>query len=262
MTSRARRAIDLPPPPPRQPMHLRRAWRDLRALMVDPEDTDRAVSLMYAIGRGEFERNFQRFAASANGRALLAESPSLIAALSDRDALARMPQPSLGRAYLEYLERNHFSPDGLLVVQNRVQESWEREEGVAPIDPTRTWYRDRVLVLHDLLHVLTDYGTDDLGEGTLLAFSLGQSPGRGLAFLTIGSALEIWRILGWHWFAYVFRAWRRGRRATMLVALPWEDLLPLPLAAARRISGVADAAEVHRAGILSGSREDIRCVPA
>jgi ubiquinone biosynthesis protein Coq4 len=117
-------------------------------------------------------------------------------------------------------------------------------------------------VLHDLLHVLTDYGTDELGEGTLLAFSLAQFPGRGQAFLTIGAALELWRTLGWRWLAYDLRAWRRGRRARGLVALPWEELLPLPLAAVRRIARVAEASEVHQAGILRGSRGNVRCVPA
>ena len=263
MNSRATRAIvDVPPPPPRQPVHLRRAWRELRALIADPDDTDRAVSLMYAIGRREFERNFQRFAASTNGRVLLSERPSLLAALSDRDALARMPHSSLGHAYLDYLERNGFAPDGLLVVHNRVQANWEREENTAPLDPLRTWYRDRATLLHDLLHVLTDYGTDEIGEGTLLAFSLAQFPGRGQAFLTIGAALELWRTLGWRWLTYVYRAWRRGRHATSLVALPWEELLPLSLAAVCRIGRVAEASVVHKTGVLRGSRGNVRYVPA
>lgn len=262
MISRPQRTTAIPPPPPRQPVRLRRAWRELRALIADPDDTDRAISLMYALGRREVERNFQRFAASKAGRALLAERPCLLRALSDRDALARMPHSSLGRAYLDYLKQNGFAPDGLLVVQHRVQADWEREEGMARPDPLRTWYRDRTILLHDLLHVLTDYGTDELGEGTLLAFSLAQFPGRGQAFLTIGAALELWRTLGWRWLVYVFSAWRRGRHASSLVSMPWEELLPLRLAAVRRIAGVADASEVHKSGILRGSRGNVRYASA
>jgi ubiquinone biosynthesis protein COQ4 len=259
MTSRALHdRLEIPPPPPRQSVHVRRAWREFRALIADADDTERAISLMYAIGRREFERNFQRFAASSAGRALIAERPSLFAALSDRDALARMPAGSLGRAYLEYLDRNGFEPEGLLDVQSRVQARWEREEDMPPIDPVRTWYRDRTLLQHDLCHLLTEYGTDEVGEGTLLAFSLAQQPGRGLAFLTIGAALELWRTLGWRWLAYDFRAWRRGRRANALAALPWEELLPLPLTVVRRIAGVAETHEVHEQGILRGTREDMR----
>lgn len=245
--------LEIPPPPPPQPTRWRRAFAELRALLADPEDTDRAVSLIYALGRREFERAFQRFAASPNGRALLEARPSLLAALSDSDALRHLPDGSFGRAYLDYLERNGFPPDGLLVVQSRVEAMWQREEGIPSLDPLRAWYRDRTILAHDLFHVLTGYGTDELGEGTLLAFSLAQFPGRGQAFLTLGAALEAWRVLGWRWLAYDFRAWRRGRRAAWLPGLPFEELLPLRLETVRRLAGVGEAREAHPGGVLRGS---------
>ena len=148
-------------------------------------------------------------------------------------------------AYLAYLAANGFAADGLIVVQNRVQAHWEREEGVTPLDPLRNWFRDRTLLAHDLFHVLTDYGTDELGEATLLAFTLAQLGGRSQALLTLGAALEVWRALGWRWLAYDFRAWRRGRRAAWLAALPWEELLPLRLDTVRRLAGLADAHAAH-----------------
>jgi ubiquinone biosynthesis protein COQ4 len=246
---------EIPPPPPPQPLRWRRALAELRALLADPDDTEHAISLMYALGTREFERSFQRFAKSTGGRALLAARPSLLAALSDHEALARLPDGSFGRAYLEYLERNGFAPAGLLALQNRVQERWQRELGLPALDPLRGWFRDRTVLAHDLFHVLTDYGTDELGEGTLLAFSLAQLPGRGQALLTVGAALEAWRVLGWRWLAYDFSAWRRGRRAAWLPALPFEELLPLPLATVRILAGVAGASEVHPRGVLRGSLE-------
>jgi len=248
--------LQLPPPPSSQPTRWRRAFAELRALLADPDDTDRAVSLIYAFGTREFERSFQRFAASASGHALLEARPSLLAALAGRDALERLPDGSFGRAYLGYLDRNGFQPDGLLVVQSRVQAKWQREEGVAPLDPLRAWFRDRTILAHDLFHLLTDYGTDELGEGTLLAFSLAQLPGRGQALLTVGAALEAWRVLGWRWLVYDFRAWRRGRHAAWLPALPWEELLPLRLETVRHLAGVAEAAEVHPRGVLRGALDD------
>jgi ubiquinone biosynthesis protein COQ4 len=254
--------LPIPPPPPRQPLRLRRALSELRALMADPDDTDRAVSVIYALGGDEFERSFQRFAASPSGRALLAERPSLLVALSDREALARLPAESLGRAYLSYLEENGFEPGGLLEVQSRVEESWRREEGFPALDPARAWFRDRTLLVHDLFHLVTGYGTDELGEAALLAFSLAQLGGRGQALLTFGAALETWRVLGWRWLAYDFRAWRRGRRAAWLVALPWEELLPLRVETVRRLAGVSDACETHPGGVLRGPLEEPRWVRA
>ena len=252
----SRQVLRIPPPPPPQPVHWRRALRELRALLDDPDDTDRAVHLMYALGTRQFERSFQRFAASATGRPLLAERPSLLGVLSDRDGLARLPEESFGRAYLAYLERNGFAPNGLLEVQNRVQARWEREEGIPPLDELRAWFRDRTILAHDLFHVLTGYGTDEIGEATLLAFSLAQVGGRGQTLLTFGAAFECWRVLGRRWLRYDFRAWRRGRRASWLVALPWEELLPLRLATVRRLSGVTDPCEAHPGGILRGSIDE------
>ncbi len=242
--------LEIPPPPPPRPPQWRRALRELRALIADPDATDHAVDLVYALGGRELERNFARLAASRGGRALLVERPSLLAALSDRAALERMAEGSLGRAYLAYLDSNGFEPDGLLRVHERVQARWQREQGVASLDPLRAWFRDRSLLAHDLFHVLTEYGTDGVGEATLLAFSLAQLGGRGQALLTFGAGLEVWRALGWRWLAYDFRAWRRGRRASWLVGLPWEELLPLRVETVRRLAGVAEASEVHPEGIL------------
>jgi ubiquinone biosynthesis protein COQ4 len=201
----------------------------------------------------EFERSFQRFAASQGGRALLAARPSLLQTLSDRDSLERLPDGSFGRAYLAYVEDNGFVPNGLLKVQARVQTQWEYDEGIPPLDALRSWFRDRTLLAHDLFHVLTDYGTDGLGEATLLAFSLAQFGGRGQALITFGAALEVWRTLGWPWLVYDFRAWRRGRRAVWLVALPWEELLPLRLDTVRCLAGVTPARDAHPGGVLRGS---------
>ena len=254
--------LELPPAPPPQKTRWRRALAELRALMEDPDATDHAVHLAYALGTREFERNFQRFASSASGAALLAERPSLLAALSDRASLAALPESSLGRAYLAYLEANGFAPGGLLEVQQRVQDHWESAEGVPPLDPLRAWFRDRTLLAHDLFHLLTDYGTDELGEATLLAFSLAQLGGRSQTLLTFGAALEVWRTLGWRWLLYDFRAWRRGRSASWLVALPWEELLPLRVETVRRLAGVPDAAEAHPHGVLRGSVENAHPVAA
>ncbi|HEY8155643.1 MAG TPA: Coq4 family protein [Myxococcota bacterium] len=245
-------SLEIPPPPPPQPLQWRRALRELRALLAAPDATEHAIDFMYALGSGSFERNFQRTAASASGRALLAERPSLLAALSDRTALARMPEGSLGYAYLAYLERNGFEPGGLLALQHRVQARWQREEGVPKLDPQRDWFHDRSILAHDLFHVLTDYGTDDVGEATLLAFSFGQFGGAAQALLTMGAALDCARSRGWGFLRYDFRAWQRGRRAASLVALPWEELLPLRLDTVRRLAGVEVPDEAHPEGILRG----------
>ena len=60
---------------------------------------------------------------------------------------------------------------------------------------------------------------------------------------------------GWRWLRYDWRAWRRGRRAAFLAEIPWEDLLPVPLAALRSLLGIEAPERAHPAGVW---RETLR----
>lgn len=250
-------SLEIPAPPP-----LDRRWRrglqSLRALFDDSDDTEKAIDFEYAVGRPDFERSFQRLVASPHGRRLLDARPSLVEALTDREALAAMPDGSFGRAYLSFLEEHGFQSMSLLELQCRVEARWEAEEGVLQLDEARAWFRDRYVLAHDLLHVLTQYGTDDTGEATLLAFCLAQDGGPGRATLTLGAALEVAKRLGFYaqgfdWLRYDLRAWLRGRRASYLAAAPWEDLLPLDLETVRSLLGIEPAGSAHPRGILAAN---------
>ena len=235
-------------------MRWRTALGALQALLPDPDDTARAVDVILAIGGRDFERTLRRFAASPAGRALLAEQPSLAGALSDQAALTRMPPDSLGRAYLDYLADTGFRTTGLIDLQHETRRRWQAQHGLPPLDPVRSWFADRIGLVHDLAHVVTGYGTDDLGEATLLAFSQGQSGGRANALLTAGAFFEVFRSRGRPWLRYVTRAYRRGRRAQSLVALPWEEMLPMRLSTVRRLAGLGQPEEAHPGGIWRGQR--------
>jgi ubiquinone biosynthesis protein COQ4 len=215
-----------------------RAVRSLRELIRDPESTERAFDFFFAIGRGDFERQFVRFARDPEGAKLLRERPSLLDALSDRVALAGMPEGSLGRAYLAYLDRNGFQADGLVNIERIVRARWERDEGLPSLDRERSWLRDRTILIHDLFHVLTGRATDPPGEGALLWFSQAQLGGGANLFLTVGATLELLRVNGLGWFREVSNAWRQGRRSCWLVTLRYEELLPMPIDAVRAMARI------------------------
>lgn len=235
-------------------MSWRAALHALQRLLRDPDDTARAIEVILAIGARDFERFLRRFATTSAGQALLAERPSLAAALVDRAALERMHPDSLGRAYLAYLGATGFRTTGLIELQAETRRGWEQQHGLPPLDPVRAWFADRVGLTHDLAHVLTGYGTDDVGEATLLAFTQGQIGGRANGLLTAGALLEVFRAAGFRWLPYVGRAYLRGRRAVLLVTLPWEELLPLRVATVRRLAKLDQPGEAHPAGILHSRR--------
>jgi len=242
--------LRIPPPARSMKTDWGRAFRALRALLDHPEETQRAMELTLHIGAANFERNFQRFVRSQVGSALIKERPSLPETVANRAALERMPPDSFAGAYLAYLDANGFQPTALVEMQRETEVRWMAETGEPPLDPLRRWFSDRFLVCHDIFHVVTGYGTDSVGEATLLAFGLAQSGGRAGALLTAGAAAKLWQSRGLPWLRYDLRAWRRGRSAAWLPGQPWEELLPLRLETVKGLLRVEPEASAHPGGIL------------
>jgi len=246
--------VAIPPPPPARPVQWRRAVRALRELLANPDRTEKAFEVFLAIDGDQEERAFQQLLAQPSAPQLLAERPCLLSRLSDRAGLAALPADSFGRGYLAYLDRTGFAPDGLLKVRAELEAHAQSiGEELIPLDPIREWYRQRSILSHDLWHVLTDYGTDGLGEGTLLAFSLAQLPGRANRLLVFGAGMRGAGEYGPGLLRHMYRAWLRGRRAVWLNALPYEALLAEPLEEVRRAARIEPSAVAHPGGIPQGS---------
>lgn len=238
--------FDILPRRSRQRRSWRRAVRALRELVRDPERTGLAFEVTRALQPDLHEQALARLLAHPEGRRVYAERPSLQAILCDRQALQRMPEGSFGRVYLEHLDRYGLDPGKLVEL--------EREAG-SPThdDPDLRWMAERSNLTHDLWHVLSGYGADEIGESTLLLFSLAQVGGRSNALLSFGANLRMLVDRGPGWIPYAWKAWRRGRRATFLPALPYEKLLPLPLADVREAAGLEDPAVAHPRGVVGGN---------
>ena len=244
-------AIDLAGPPTytrrrrRVRPQWRRALRALRTLLRDPERTEQAFEVRAALDPDSMERAVVRMLSHPQGRRLFMQRPSLLERLSDRAALARLTEGSLGRAYLAHIEHYRLDPGKLIALGRSTPEIRAEDEGAR-------WFADRCELLHDLHHVLTGYGADGLGETALLWFSHGLSGGRGTALLMLGAALRARHETGSGFASYLWRAWWRGRRAGCLEAMPWEELLPLPLEEVRRLAEIEPPEAVHPEGVRIG----------
>jgi ubiquinone biosynthesis protein COQ4 len=224
------------------------AWRALRKLIADPTRTELVFEFMNALGGPDGEPWFQRCLRDAEGRRLLMCGRDLAATLGDRAALARMPDGSLGRAYLAHLERYGLDPNGVTEAQRRAA----AERGGITDDPARRWFFDRVQVMHDLWHALTGYGADEMGEGALLAFSWPQMTSRGIGLLVLTAAVMGPKGGGLAWQRYLVRAFLRGWRARRLHVVAWEDLLVRPLTEVRSALGIEAPEVAHRGGVRAG----------
>jgi len=251
-----RKAIgsDIPPPPPARPVEWRLGLKALSELLADPEKTEKAFEVFLRFdGDGE-EQTFQRFLCEPHGRRLAAERPSLLERLNDREALARLPDGSFGRAFADHVCGSGLDPAGLMKLKEALVERAKAEGVYLPEhDVARAWFRDRTILLHDLWHVLTGYGTDELGEAALLYFTHAQVGGRANAIFITGIGIRTIVAGELGYLPYLARAWRRGRRAAWLMALPYEDLLPLPLEEVRRSAAIEPGEVAHPGGIRRGS---------
>jgi ubiquinone biosynthesis protein COQ4 len=255
------RDAELAPPPPARPVDWPRALRALRALLADPDQTEKAFEIFLALDGDQEELGFQRFHAHPTGRRLLHERPDLLAVLTNRERLHAMPGGSFGRAYLAYLERTGLDPAGLVQLKSELEARACRDgEAVYRLDPAREWFRNRTILMHDLWHVLTGYGTDPLGESALLPFSFAQLGGRANGLLTAGATARGGIEFGPSFLRYMYQAWHRGRRAAWLMAMPYEELLPQSLDTVRAFAAIVPAETAHPAGIWRGGLEGVTLV--
>jgi len=215
------------------------ALKSIRAVLRNPEETRQVFLLMDALRGKTSERQLARFRSTETGRAVLAERRQLLHWLSDRTRLATLPAGTLGRAYYDFVASEQLSAEGLVAVSNLRETLVPGEE--------MTLFRERSRDMHDLLHVITGYGRDPLGEACLAAFTFAQTGLKGFAVIAIAASRKIsGNLPGQPVRRAIFEAYRRGRRAEWLVAADWEHLLDQPLADIRTRFCVTPAIEYPR----------------
>lgn len=217
----------------RNPIRLRDAQAAMRALLADPDDTAQAFKVIAAMSGSSGERLYRRFQRSPTGARILREKRSLVVMIGDLDRLRAMPADSLGQAIADFYETEEISAQGLMAASEAG--FGEREPGEGMDDEQRI-FGERLRDLHDVFHVLAGYGRDLRGEAAVLAFTVAQTWNLGVGFIVLtvlrraGLRSELGRLIR--------GAFRRGRRATWLVDLDWEALLPQPIDQLRRDLGV------------------------
>jgi ubiquinone biosynthesis protein COQ4 len=214
-------------------LHPLRAMRAFRLLQATG-DTRQVFVILRAMRGHALARTFRRFAQSPIGRAVLAERRDLYPVLTDRESLRKLPEGSLGRAYLAFMEEEQLSAQGLV----QASESWEDD----PMPPDIDLFRTRMRELHDVSHVVTGYGRDPLGELCLLTFTYRQFGNLG-RLLIVAMA---WSQIPKTGRAAVFEAWRNGKTCAWLAGEDWESLLARPLDEVRRQLSLTLPGRYHR----------------
>lgn len=156
------------------------------------------------------------------GRRMLSERPSLQGKTLDLEALERLPEGTLGHEFARYFRDNKISPfETTLEIKSDVDFIGKR-------------YRET----HDLLHVLTGYGTDVVGEMEVQAYAFGNLGIHSAVLIllvgTLGQLKE--RPSGSELSLYLRRVWaayHRGRTSEQFLDFWFEHYWETPVTTLR-----------------------------
>ena len=147
--------------------------------------------------------------------------------LRNKTLLAELPQKSLGQRYLQFINEQGLSADGLV-------EASEEQADALDADSDLALFATRQRDMHDLWHVLTEYGRDELSEACLLGFTYAQNKNRGVGFIAFVGCFKLYRRHGLSAARSIFSAYLDGRRAAWLPQQDWEALLHEPIESVRK----------------------------
>ena len=235
--------VPVHPDRPRLRKRPLKAVHHFRELLKDKENTEHVFHIFEALPHKAFRDEAQRFALSEKGRAIYAREPYLPDLLDDHDRLRAMPEGSVAHAYCDFMEKEGLSAAGLVAEGEKM--------GRRKYGDLVEWYGSRNRDTHDLLHVLTGYGRDAVGEQCVLAFTYGQDPSLAHLFIAYAGGLNVKK--GTRTKAPIFhaitQAKRFGKASPRICEESITDLLAEPLEAVRARFNIAAPHhyhEVHR----------------
>ena len=213
------------------------AARAIRQLFATPDDTRYVFEVIEALQGPSLVRLRARLQKSEQGRQLLAEQPDLVPLLKDREGLRALPEGSLGRAYLAFVEGEGVTADGLVSASTISRQG----DQAAELRWIRNWLRDT----HDLWHAVLGYEGDLVGEAALLAFSHQQTRNIGVGMIATVAWFKLGRVThrGLHARNTIFHGRRLAKQTAWFVGVPWHQWLARPVEDVRRDLGVSRTAQ-------------------
>lgn len=204
-------------PLPEDASFFRRLWvgfRAFRHLVKDTADPVYGPLFQDSMDGGKYAMWARRLAADPQGRRLLEERPSLSIERFDFDRLGKLPAGTVGREIVRFYQDNQLRP-----FRSR-QRSLTNAQYLA----------QRMREAHDLQHLLTGYGIDEVGEHEFQAFQYGNLKTPSSLLVVILALPKRYSVPRRTYVRRLWKAYRRGKSCPPMAGLWWEDLWETPLA--------------------------------
>ncbi len=217
------------------PIRPFKAVHHMRKLLADKEDTEQVFHIMESLNGKNLKRKLVEYSKIPQGQLMLKRRRDLPEILDDHATLKKLPENTVGRAYVAFMEREGLSAAGL------VEESEKWWKGHEKFDDDIDFLGCRFRDTHDLYHVLTGYGRDKLGEVCVLGFSHAHNGGFGNLFISYVGSWDLSKTAPTPKLikASLKEARRHGRAANHLVLEDIVALLAEPLEGARQRMNIA-----------------------
>lgn len=202
------------------------AFRAVRKLLSNPDDTTQVFVIMRALNGKMAVKNYQRLLKTPGGPRLAYRRVELAERFSDPAFIASFAPGTVGATYRDFLSETGYTAAGLAEISNLEKEPLAEHP--------YAWCARRQRDVHDIWHALTGYKADDpLGEAALVAFSFAQTGGLGWGFIALAAVLKNLREGNKGVARAIAEGYRNGRKAAWLMGEDYEALLHEPLLAAR-----------------------------
>lgn len=212
-----------------------KALHHFKNLIADKEDTEQVFHITENLRGPRYTKDAVTFLQSPMGQKLRASKEFLPDILDDHAKLWELPAGSLGRAYVEFMEREGLTANGL------VEENAKFTSKMPHYGDQLEWFHNRLRDTHDMNHILTGYGRDPLGEQCVLAFSYAQNFSLGFWLIAYAGGWEVKKRApsGAPIFKAIRQAQRNGAKAKIIGHQDIVALLPLPLEEVRQMLNIA-----------------------
>ena len=192
--------------------------RAFRKLIANPADPLQGPIFQMCVEHALLRKVTRQIEGHTEGQRLLAERPRLNARDVSLATMAGYPRRTLGHAYAQYFEDNKITPF---------------HPPRLPVETNHEYVATRLRETHDVVHLVTGYGTDDIGELELQWFNLGNLGWGPLPFIVFLASFFMGRMKKyggvWRVWKRARAAYRRGRRSRPVASVIWEDYWHLPL---------------------------------